>query len=89
MGYAGPRDPEALWKDGNFAFRATIKVSTSRVARTRPMFSEWATQCEGVIDESQLDLDQLGQIAENAGAFVGLGDWRPRFGRFTAKVEAR
>jgi hypothetical protein len=88
LAYQGPRDAIAMWRSGNFTHRASVVVSQARVMRTRPMFRQWATGAEGIVDESQLDLDQLGQIADNAGSFVGLGDWRPRFGRFTAKVEA-
>jgi hypothetical protein len=33
-----------------------------------------------------IDLAELVSIAETAGHLIGLGDWRPRFGRFTATV---
>lgn len=87
LAYAGPRDAESLYKDSNYSHRASVKIGTSRVIRTRPIFRKWITQCEGIIDESQLIPEELVQIAENAGAFIGLGDWRPRYGRFTANVE--
>lgn len=85
--YSGPRDADGLWADPNHSHRASVKVGTSRVIRTRPIFREWLTEAEGTLDESQLDITELSAIAENAGAFIGLGDWRPRFGRFIAKVE--
>lgn len=81
------RDPEAMWDSEQFTHRASVRVTTSRVIRTRARFMDWSTQAEGVLDESQLDLSQLGQCAENAGLFCGIGTWRPRFGRYTAKVE--
>lgn len=81
------RDPEQMWESKLFTHRASVKVKTSRVIRTRPQFLDWSTQAEGLLDESQLDLNQLGQVAENAGLFCGMGNWRPRFGRFTTKVE--
>lgn len=89
IAYTGPRDAESLWTNGAFVHRASVKVGTSRVIRTRPIFRDWRVQADGVLDDTQLDLDQLAQIADNAGAFIGLGDWRPRFGRFVAKVEKR
>lgn len=88
IAYTGPRTADGLWADPNYSHRASVKVGTSRVIRTRPIFREWTVQCDGVIDESQLDISEVATIAENAGAFIGLGDWRPRFGRFTATVEA-
>nr|DAL34343.1 MAG TPA_asm: hypothetical protein [Caudoviricetes sp.] len=87
VSYDGPRDPAEMWKSGRFSHRASVGVGQSRVMRTRPVFYDWAVQADGLIDESQLDFDQLIQIASNAGDFIGIGDWRPRFGRFTAKVE--
>ena len=87
LAYNGPRDAVSLWESEQFTHRAAVVVSRARVMRTRPIFREWAVQADGILDESQLDLDQLHQIASNAGSFVGIGDWLPRFGRFTAKVE--
>jgi hypothetical protein len=34
-----------------------------------------------------LDLSSLKGIVEKAGKFIGLGDWRPRYGRYIATVE--
>ncbi|MFT4126260.1 MAG: hypothetical protein QM662_08530 [Gordonia sp. (in: high G+C Gram-positive bacteria)] len=88
LAYDGPRDPAEMWRSGRFAHRASVGVGQSRVMRTRPVFHDWACEAEGLLDESQLDISQIIQIAQNAGDFIGIGDWRPRFGRFTAKVEA-
>lgn len=84
--YDGPRDPVAMWRDGRFKHRASVKVQTSRVIRTRPVFLNWSTSADLLMDESQLDVDQLSRIANDTGAFIGVGDWRPRFGRFTAEI---
>lgn len=89
LSYVGPRTAAELWESQNFYDRASVVVGQNRIQRTRPMFREWKTEAEGWLDESQLDLDQLSQIAENAGTFFGLGDARRLGkGRFIAKVEA-
>ncbi len=88
IAYPGSRDPAKMWKSGNFSHRASVGVGQSRVMRTRPIFREWSVQADGMLDESQLELEQLAELAQNAGDFIGLGDWRPRFGRFDATVEA-
>jgi hypothetical protein len=85
--YKGPRDVEALYADANFRSRQSVKVGTSRVVRTRPMFRNWACETTAILDTQQLDLEDLRAIVERAGAMIGLGDWRPRYGRFTATVE--
>jgi len=87
LAYDGPRTIAELYADKNFVHRKPVVVGTSRIIRTRPMFPEWRTQAEGLLDESQIDVDQLVQAIENAGLFIGLGDYRPRYGRFTAVLE--
>ena len=87
LAYKGPRGLDGLWADENFRHRKSVKVGMSRVMRTRPMFQQWSVDAEGELDESELNLEELRQITEAAGTRIGIGDWRPRFGRFTASVE--
>jgi hypothetical protein len=86
LSYNGPRDEDKLWEAG-YRHMASVKVGTSRTMRCRPYFPEWKVQADGVLDPSVLELDDIAAIADNAGSLIGLGDWRPRFGRFTATVE--
>lgn len=87
LGYRGPRDVEGLWADENFRHYASVKVGTARTTRCRPIFRSWKVAADGVLDTNVLDLAELQQIAETAGTLIGLGDWRPRFGRFVATVD--
>lgn len=86
LGYRGPRDPDELYKDKNFVSRLSVGVTTSRVMRTRPQFRQWALEADLMVDTGQLDLHQISEIAEKAGKMIGLGDYRPRFGRFDVTV---
>lgn len=86
LSYNGPRTDDGLWEAG-YRHMASVKVGTSRLMRCRPWFPEWRVQADGILDPSVLELDDLATIADNAGSLIGLGDWRPRFGRFTATVE--
>lgn len=86
--YQGPRTVEELWPDANFRDRSSVKVGQARVMRTRPKFAAWALEADAELDTGQLSVDQLQAIVDDAGSKVGLGDWRPRHGRFDAKVEA-
>jgi hypothetical protein len=88
LAYVGPRDSNGLWQDKNFVFRCTVRNKTNRVVRTRPIFQQWWTQAEGILDEASLDLADLRAIAARAGSIVGMGDWRPKFGRYQATVDA-
>lgn len=93
LAYRGPRDVEGLWADKTFVSRRSVKVKTSRLPRTRPVFPQWALECEAELDLSLLNFDDVIVIAETAGALAGLGDYRPSsphggsFGRYQAAVE--
>lgn len=86
VGYKGPRTLAQLWKDENFRHNSSVKVGPSRTTRCRPQFREWRVEADGIIDTAVLDIEQLRLIADTAGSVIGLGDWRPRYGRFTATV---
>lgn len=87
LGYRGPRDADGLWADENYRHMASVKVQQARTMRCRPMFREWTVEADGILDPSVLDLEVLETIAVTGGQMIGLGDWRPRFGRFVAEVE--
>lgn len=82
--YEGPRTVEALWKlRDRFVMRKACKVSTSKVMRTRPMFpTGWSISFVVEYDENIVNESGLKKAMIDAGALVGLCDWRPRFGRF-------
>lgn len=86
LAFDGPRSEDGLWQAG-WRHMASVKVGTSRTMRCRPWFPEWKVAADGILDPSVLELDDISTIAVNAGSLIGLGDWRPRFGRFIAKVE--
>jgi hypothetical protein len=86
--YDGPRDADSLWADESYRSMMAVKVGTARVMRCRPIFRAWVLEASAEMDGAQLNLDTLQAIAADAGAMVGLGDYRPRYGRFMAEVEA-
>jgi hypothetical protein len=85
--YNGPRTVEGLWADANFRHRASVVVDRKRVTRTRPMFRQWVTDAQGILDPNILDLETLAMFADTAGSLIGLGDWRPRYGKYAATIE--
>jgi len=84
--YDGPKDPEKLWEDKQFRLRRSVKVKMARVMRTRPRFPQWETEAAVAYDSSQLDEQQIIDFMTKAGSMIGLGDWRPRYGRFLVEV---
>ncbi len=80
--YDGPKAIDALWNHGGFLKRAGVRVTTSRVIRSRPIFPAWACTFSVQWDSGLVkDEDQLFEIVGAAGQ-TGIGDWRPKFGRF-------
>ena len=87
VAFDGPRTIDGLWKDENFRHVASVKVQQNRVTRTRPQFRTWVVDADGMFDPTVISFEELAEIAETAGRMIGLGDWRPRFGRFDANLE--
>lgn len=88
--YDGPRDPEALYADPGkrFQLRRPVKVQTARVMRVRPMFpTGWKIAFQLTFDPAIIDRSDLVKAMEDAGSLCGLGDWRPKFGRFLVSVK--
>jgi len=81
--YDGPRDPEQMWKDGSFAHQALVVVSRSRIVRTRPIFESWTATVTVNYDDDVVNEEQLDNWFNIAGHIIGIGDWRPQFGRFS------
>lgn len=85
--YKGPRTLEELWT-ARFYLTTSVRVSTARTIRCRPQFpAGWQVETDGTLDTKVLSLPELRSLAEDAGSMVGLGDWRPRYGKFSAVVE--
>lgn len=62
--------------------RRSVVIQRSRVFRRRPRWNKW--QCEFIIHlfDEQLRPEVVKSILEFAGAYGGVGDYRPKFGRF-------
>jgi hypothetical protein len=50
--------------------------------RTRPIFRTWALKFEVSFNADLVNPEQIQLAVEDAGAQVGLCDYRPKFGRF-------
>lgn len=85
--YDGPRDISGLWKDLRFRHTAPARnQGRTTIIRCRPIFTEWSCTATALINPSVLAVDELLDIAKDAGQMIGIGDWRPWHGRFDATV---
>jgi hypothetical protein len=80
--FEGPDTIEELWLDARFRLRHAVRVGDARTMRTRPRFPNWRAQVRATFLPSVLNEAEIRDLFAVAGFSVGLGDWRPRFGRF-------
>lgn len=84
--FDGSRSKEKLWKSGKHADVRGVNVGGKKIMRCRPIFLSWATQFDVEFMEDVIDKGDLVRVVEEAGRRIGIGTYRPRFGRFTAEV---
>ena len=80
--YDGPAGVEERWGDPAYRLTVAVKVGQSKVMRTRPIFKNWKLVFTASVLEDQANAETVKQWVEDAGMLVGMGDWRPRYGRF-------
>lgn len=82
----GPGDKAKMWSNPKCVDCRSVKVGTSRLMRYRPRLNNWSLQVEVLFDENMVEARQIIQAAENAGRYIGIGDYRPEcagnMGRF-------
>ena len=63
--------------------RRPAVVQRNRIVRSRPMFKPgWQITFDVEYDEQEIKEEVLLQILTEAGRVKGIGDYRPKFGRF-------
>jgi hypothetical protein len=83
--YSGPRTAVELWEDEQFRFSAIVRVGQARVSRMRPIFREWSAVLTLHVEDTMVNIARVDEWLSAAGTQVGVGDWRPQYGRFTAQ----
>jgi len=83
LNYGKKLTVDELWeRSAEFADVRGVKVGTSRVMRTRPIFRNWSLKFTALYDDEQINAENLLQAVTDAGTQVGLCDYRPKYGRF-------
>lgn len=59
-----------------------VVIQRNRIVRSRPRFNKWELSFILCFDENRIEPGILKQILEESGVSRGLGDYRPKFGRF-------
>lgn len=80
------KDRDKIRADSGYTLRKGVKVQLARIIRIRPMIpSGWTMTFTVEFDESIVSAPAVLQALQEAGSLCGLGDWRPKFGRFTVE----
>ena len=77
-----------LWKRDTNRFTTGVRVQRNRVMRTRFRVDQWNCIAEICFNDEMLNPSQVEQLLAAAGMQCGVGDWRPRFGRFEVAILA-
>lgn len=80
--YDGPKTVEGLLQDERFVFKCTARVGQAKILRTRPRFDHWKCSFTVCYFGDVINRSELVAAIEDAGQVKGLGDYRPKFGRF-------
>ena len=80
------KTPEELWEIPDHRDVRGVKVGQAKIMRYRPKFDSWSTMATISVNPSVVSDNEVLKALQDAGALVGLGDFRPRFGRFSVEI---
>lgn len=84
------KNKDKLYEDKAFQIRKAVRIppkTGARIMKVRPMIpTGWELGFTLEFDDSVINEKDLKKAMIDAGALVGLGVWRPKFGRFTVEV---
>lgn len=82
--YDGPKNPDKLWADQRFRDYSPVVIKGIRIMRCRPKFTNWALTFEISFYTNEVDEKTVYDVLA-ATPRKGLGDYRPRYGKFVIK----
>jgi hypothetical protein len=82
--YEGPQDLDELWSDETFRLRVPVRIGPARTMRTRPRFPAWSVEFDVKYLPTLLNRSEVRETFVISGFTCALGDWRPRYGTFSA-----
>ena len=83
LNYQGPRDRNGLFSDKRFVdIRAAKLQKAATVMRTRARFDQWDAEFEVMAINELVSIGDVERFLRAAGMVKGIGDYRPKFGRF-------
>lgn len=78
--------PDKLYNIDNYKDVRSVCIQRARISRCRPIFTDWSCVVELWYEETRISEHELIDIVEYAGRYIGVCDYRPKFGRFNVTV---
>jgi hypothetical protein len=78
----GPLTVKQLIDSEDHRLTVGVGVNNSRIMRTRPLFTNWSATFEVSVLAEMAGSSSLKTWLTNGGKFIGIGDYRPRYGRY-------
>jgi hypothetical protein len=82
LDHDGPKTFDKLKADRRFRDVRKVKIKQNSVMRCRPIFSPWSLKFTIKYLPDLLNESQVVEAVKVAGQIIGLGDYRPKYGRF-------
>ena len=80
--YDGPRDIDGLYADIDHRDVRVGRIQRASVTLSRPRFDHWKVQFSLDYDEDIFSDNEIQELLATAGKYIGLCDYRPRYGTF-------
>lgn len=81
----GPLTADELADSPAHRLTVGVRIQRVRVMRTRPLFTDWSGEFKVSLLDETVDGGTLRTWLENGGRGVGIGDYRPRYGRYAVR----
>lgn len=78
--------PGELFKLDVYRDFRTVKIQRAKILRCRPIFNHWSCDVEIWYEETRLNAHEIQEVFEYAGRYIGLCDYRPKYGRFEVEL---
>lgn len=89
-GHRYPKSKDKLYEQPEFQLRKAVRIpprTGARIMKVRPLIpTGWTLEFTLEYDDSVINKKDLEKAMLDAGSLVGLGVWRPKFGRFQVEV---
>ena len=83
LDYGESLTADELWDRGiQYVDIRPVKVGMARIMRTRPIFKSWKMSFEVTYNADLVNPENIELAVHDAGSQAGIGDYRPKFGRF-------